>query len=319
MAQIKEMQLGEQYDSFFFLRQKLIKETRTGKEYLDLVLEDKTAIIPAKIWEIDSQVFGEISSGDFVKARVSLETYRDQKQLKIFKVRKVKEEDYDEGFDENSCFRKTPFDIDEMWEEIRDISAECSLKVSELLVSILDEFSERFRVWPAAVRIHHAYVGGLLEHTLSVTKTCLYFVEKYDISRDLLVCAAILHDIGKLEELSKDSGAEYTEKGQLIGHIVLGRDIVRKFASEVPDFPEDFLLLLEHLILSHQGQTEWGTVKVPMTLEALLLHYADDIDAKFNHVSNFILDDESEGLFTRRNAIMSRAFLKQLKNSEEQN
>ncbi len=319
MTQIKGMELGEQYDSFFFLRQKLRKETRAGKEYLDLVLEDKTAMIPAKIWEIDSQVFGEISSGDFVKARVSLETYRDQKQLKIFKVRKVKEEDYDDGFDENSCFRKTPFDIDEMWEEIRNISAECSPKVSKLLISILDEFSDHFRSWPAAVRIHHAYIGGLLEHTLSVTKTCLYFVEKYEVSRDLIVSAAILHDIGKLEELSKDSGAEYTERGQLIGHIVLGRDIVRKFASEITDFSKDFLLLLEHLILSHQGQTDWGTVKVPMTLEAILLHYADDIDAKFNHVSNFILDDESEGLFSHRNPIMNRVFFKESKNLEEQN
>tara|TARA_Y100000588_G_scaffold390896_1_gene497718 strand:- start:2478 stop:3437 length:960 start_codon:yes stop_codon:yes gene_type:complete len=319
MTKIKEMELGEQYDSFFFLREKLIKETRTGKEYMDILLEDDTATISAKIWEIDSQVFGEISSGDFVKARVSLETYRDQKQLKIFKVRKVKEEDYNEGFDETSCFKKTNFDIDEMWDEIRDISSGCSPKISELLISILDKFSERFRVWPAAVKIHHAYVGGLLEHTLSVTKTCLYFVDKYEISKDLLVCAAILHDIGKLEELSKKSGAEYTEKGQLIGHIVLGRDIVREHASEIPDFPEDFLILLEHLILSHQGQTEWGTVKVPMTLEALLLHYADDIDAKFNHVSNFILDDESEGFFTRRSAIMNRTFLKQQKNMDEKN
>ena len=109
-----------------------------------------------------------------------------------------------------------------------------------MLINILDKFSERFRVWPAAFKIHHAYVGGLLEHTLSVTKTCLYFVDKYEISKDLLVCAAILHDIGKLEELSKKSGAEYTEKGQLIGHIVLGRDIVRKQASEITDFPEDF-------------------------------------------------------------------------------
>ena len=317
MTQIKEMELGAQYDSFFFLREKLTKETRAGKEYLDLVLEDKTAVISAKIWEIDSQVFGQITSGDFIKARVSVETYRDQKQLKIFKVRKVIEEDYNKGFDENSCFKMTPFDIDEMWEEIRNISYECSPKVSELLINILDEYSENFRVWPAAVKIHHAYVGGLLEHTLSVTKTCLYFVEKYSISRDLLVCAAILHDIGKLEELSKERVVEYSEQGQLIGNIVLGRDMIRKKASEISDFPEEFLLLLEHLILSHQGQTDWGTVKVPMTLEALLLHYADDIDAKFNHVSNFILDDEGEGLFTRRNAIMNRAFLKNQKYLDE--
>ena len=143
-------------------------------------------------------------------------------------------------------------------------------------------YEEKFKAWPAAQRVHHSYLGGLLEHTLSVTKTCIYLADKYEVCADLLLAAAMVHDIGKLDELSTRGGTEYTDKGKLVGHVVLGRDILREHAKNYSKLPEDFLLHLEHLILAHQGQLDWGTIKVPMSPEALLLHYADDIDAKFN-------------------------------------
>ncbi len=153
-------------------------------------------------------------------------------------------------------------------------------------------------------------LGGLLEHTLSVTKTCVYLAEKYDVSKDLLLAGALMHDIGKLQELSTSEGTFYTDEGRLIGHVVLGRDIVRDHGKNFENLPEEFLLHLEHLILAHQGQLEWGTVKVPMTPEALLLHYADDIDAKFNIATRTIEQDRGDDHFTSRNSIMQRAFYK---------
>ncbi|MED5579605.1 MAG: HD domain-containing protein [Nitrospinota bacterium] len=318
MTQIRDLEDGKEGFGFYYLREKLNKVTRQGKDYFDLVLEDETGTILARVWEIDKQVKGDLTSDTYVKAEYLADTYNEQLQLKILMIREIQDSDYDEGFDESSCHRSSPFPIDKMWEEIRKISSECSSKVSELLFSVLDEYSDSLRAWPAASKMHHAYFGGLLEHTLSVTKTCIYFAKKYRVSRDLIVSGAILHDIGKLEELSRASGGEYTKKGRLVGHIVLGRDIVRKFASKIPDFPEDFLLELEHLILSHQGQPEWGTVKVPMSKEALLLHYADDTDAKFNLVSNYIADDKSEGSFTNYYPNMNRVFLKGTKSAEDQ-
>ena len=281
MPTVSELKEEERFDSYFRVRQFDERETRNGKKYLDLLLEDRTASISGKVWEIDEQVVGVIESGDFVKVRAAVESYKGILQLRVLKIRKVNDEDFEEGFRIEDCVEQTPFDIDSMWEEIRETALSCHPLVAEFLLSIFEQYEDKIREWPAAQRIHHSYLGGLLEHTLSVTKTCIYLTEKYEISRDLLLCGAMLHDIGKLDELSTSGGFDYTDSGRLIGHVVLGRDIVRDNAKAYGKLPSDFCLHLEHLILAHQGQLDWGTVKVPMTPEALLLHYADDIDAKF--------------------------------------
>jgi 3'-5' exoribonuclease len=310
MSKADDLSEGDQFDGFFHVRDYQERATRAGKTYLDLTLEDRTAAISAKVWEVNSQVLGTIERGDFVKVRATAEDYRGILQLRVHKIRKVNDEDFEEGFRPEDCLEQTPFDIDSMWEEIRQIASSTHPVVAEFLVSIFDKYEEQFRVWPAAQRIHHSYLGGLLEHTLSVTKTCIYLGEKYEVSKDLLLAGALLHDIGKLNELSTSEGIFYTDEGRLIGHVVLGRDIVRDRGKEFERLPKEFLLHLEHLILAHQGQLEWGTVKVPMTPEALLLHYADDIDAKFNIAARTIGQDRGDDNFTSRNAIMQRPFYK---------
>ncbi len=310
MPRISELEHGQQFDGFFLLRECEEKMTRQGKVYLDMVLEDRTGNLPGKVWEVPHQVQGVIEGGDFVKVRALAENYRGTMQLKIEKIRRTTDSDGEEGFREEDCIARTSFDTEKMWKEIFQIAQSCHPLVAELLVSILEEYADQFQTWPAAQRIHHPYLGGLLEHTLSVTKTCLYLVEKYDVSRDLLVAGALLHDIGKLHELSGVGGTRYTSAGRLVGHIVLGRDILRNHAQRVENLPEEFVLHLEHLILSHQGQPDWGTVKVPMTPEAVLLHYADDMDAKFNIATRAIEQDRGDGEFTSRIAIVDRAFFK---------
>lgn len=310
MPKAAELNRGDHFDGFFHVRDSQERVTRSGKTYLDLTLEDSTGSIPSKVWEIETQLLGEVGRGDFVKVRATAEDYQGNLQLRVHKIRRVNDEDFVEGFRPEDCLEQTPFDIDSMWEEIREIAKSAHPNVAEFLVSVFDLYEEQFRQWPAAQRIHHSYLGGLLEHTLSVTKTCLYLTEKYQVSRDLLLAGALTHDIGKIHELSTKGGIFYTDQGRLIGHLVLGRDIVRDHAQKVSTLPEDFLLHLEHLILAHQGQLEWGTVKVPMTPEALLLHYADDIDAKFNIAIRTIEQDRGDENFTSRNAIMQRPFYK---------
>lgn len=310
MATVAGIKPGEQFDGFFRVRELTERKTRAGKTYLDLLLEDRTGSAPAKVWEVGEQVLGSIEQGDFVKVRAQAEDYRGLLQMRVQKIRAVNQEDYDGGFSPEDCIEQTPFDVDVMWEECRKIAESCHPDVAALLFSIFDGCAEKFRTWPAAQRIHHPYLGGLLEHTLSVTKTCLYLADKYEISRDLLVAGALLHDIGKFDELSASSGGNYTTKGRLIGHVVLGRDILREHAARQEGFPEEFLTLLEHLILSHQGLPEWGTVKVPMMPEALLLHYADDIDAKFNVMTRSILQNQSDDEFTERIPILARSLYK---------
>ncbi|MFP6891645.1 MAG: HD domain-containing protein [Nitrospinota bacterium] len=310
MPNVSDLSTGEKFDAFFRIRDLQKKETRNGRQYLDLVLEDRTGGISAKVWEVEEQVLGVIERGDFVKARAVVESYQGNFQLRIQKIRKVNDEDYEEGFRQEECIEQTPFDIDLMWEEIRRIARTCHPLVADFLISIFGQYEEKFKFWPAAQRIHHPYLGGLLEHTLSVTKTCIYLADKYEVFADLLVAAAMIHDIGKFDELSTSGGIEYTDEGRLIGHVVLGRDILRDHAKSYGELPGDFLLHLEHLILAHQGQLDWGTVKVPMTPEALLLHYADDIDAKFNIMKRAIEMDRGDESFTSRNSIMQRPFYK---------
>ncbi len=316
MANVVTLKEGERFDSFFNIREFETRQSRAGREYLDLVLEDMTGDIPAKVWEPATQAQGPIGVGDFIKVRALPENYQGRLQLRVERIRRVNEQDYESGFRPENCVQRTPYDINVMWEEAKRIADSCHPLVAAYLTAILNAYEEKFREWPASQRIHHPYLGGLLEHTLSVTKTCLYLADKYDVSKDLLVAGALLHDIGKLEELSTEGATHYTPAGSLLGHIVLGRDIAREWAGRAGVFaegeklPEDFLLHLEHLILSHQGQPEWGTVKVPMSAEALLLHYADDIDAKIHLLKRVVAEDRGDGDFTARNHIMARAFYK---------
>jgi 3'-5' exoribonuclease len=240
-------------------------------------------------------------------------------QLEIKKIRPVEDGDRQEGFDPLMCQPASRFDPVEMFAELINIveSRIENVPLRELVADILEQNREQLLVWPAAKKNHHAFISGYLEHVLNVTRTSCHLAEKYGelyndlqppINQDVIVAGAVLHDIGKLRELATTpAGAEYTASGCLIGHVLQGRDIVRETAVGRSIDPE-ILLRLEHVIVSHQRLPEWGAPKPPMTPEALIVHYADDLDAKMNMLICTLKEDTTEGPVTTKRNAMAQQF-----------
>jgi 3'-5' exoribonuclease len=240
--------------------------------------------------------------------------------LDIRKIREVVDADAADGFDATACLPQSRFEPQQMFEELLEIVRQqiACAPLRALVESILLANRPLLLRLPAARHNHHAFVAGWLEHTLSVTRTAIYLAEKYanyypemepPLDRGMVVAGAILHDIGKIRELDQQpQGTIYTAEGGLIGHMLLGRDIVREAAAATP-LPGDLLLRLEHLIIAHQRLPEWGSPKPPMTPEALLVHYADDIDAKFCMMSTILATDGNSGpLTSKKNVLMQQVY-----------
>lgn len=312
MKYINELKEGEKLIEFYLVEDKQIRTKKSGEEYISFILKDRTGQIPSVMWDDVDQYKERFQKGDFVKIEGTVGRYGSDLQITVTRIRRVEERDYREGFDKSNYFETTEGDIEMMLKEIFDLIG--TLKdnsIRRLVKEILEENKEKMRIYPGAKSIHHEYIGGLLEHTLSVAKSCDYFGGKYNgVDRDLLMAGALLHDIGKLRELSLKNTTEYSKEGHLIGHIVLGRDMVREKAGEIEGFPGDKLVQLEHIILSHQGNTEWGSPKSPMTLEALIIHYVEDLDAKVNIFKKTIKKDREEGKFTQRSSLLDRVLYK---------
>jgi 3'-5' exoribonuclease len=312
-----EMVHGQESDLFALLTIKELLATRDGKPYHRVGFRDAQREVSFPIWQ-DSPWAEDCrqswATGVCYKLRA---LYRDTNygpQLEIRKIRPVTDADRADGYDPQMFLPRSRFEPTQMWTQLVEL---IDGKVDEpglrrLTHALLSEHRERLLVLPAATRNHHAYAGGWLEHVLSVTRTAVYFAEKYDdyypdlkprLSRSLVVAGAVLHDIGKLCELEwQPEGAAMTASGALIGHILQGRDLVREAAARLaaagqPVDPE-LLLRLEHIVVSHQRLPEWGSPKPPMTPEALLVHYADDLDAKFAMVYGILRDDASAGPLT---------------------
>ncbi len=313
MKYIRDLKENDNVTSFSTVRQKRIKLKRNGEPYIELILADRTGQIEAKIWDDVNIWRDQIAEGDVVKYRGRVQVYNTSRQLILERLRKTNAEDRAEGFTEQEVIPATAYDISEMWTRLNGLVHEnCqSEQILRLLQNVLHRFDEQIKSYPAATEVHHNYWGGFLEHSLSVLESAIFFAGKYPgLDRDLLVAGAVLHDIGKLEELANPHNPGYTTRGILIGHIVLGRDILREEAAKIPDFPGDRLVLLEHLILSHQGQLEWGSPKQPRIPEALVLHYIDDLDAKINRVFRLLRDDQNDSEFTAYDRILGREIFK---------
>lgn len=310
---LADMVHGQEADLFVLLKSKDELKTRDGKAYFKVTLRDARREVSFPIWS-DSPWAEECrqqwTPGVFYKLRA---TYRDTTygpQLDIRKIREVTDADKADGFDPGLFVAQSRFDPATMFAELRAIAAEITNPaLATLVLALLDENRESLLTLPAATRNHHAYYAGYLEHVLSVTRTAVYLADKYieyypdmrpPLDRDLVVAGAILHDIGKLREIAwQPEGAEYTAAGRLVGHILQGRDIVREAAARYP-LEGDLLLRLEHIIIAHQRLPEWGSPKPPMTPEALLVHYADDIDAKMNMMYTTLRDDTTPGPLTSK-------------------
>lgn len=323
LVNLFEMQDGETGDFFALLVSKEAMTTRDGKPYFRVGFRDARREVNFPVWGDSPWAVAcrdEWTPGEFYKLRAA---YRDTNygpQLEIRKIRPVSEADADEGFDPGMCLERTRFDPQAMFDELMEIVAEriTDPGLRALVESILSKNREQILASPAARQNHHAYVGGLLEHTLSVTRTAVQLADKYDdyypdleprLDKGLVAAGAILHDVGKLRELAQDpTGTSYTPSGELIGHILQGRDLVREAAAGI-DVDADTLLRLEHLIIAHQRLPEWGSPKPPMTPEALLVHYADDVDAKYQMVYRILRDDTTVGpLTSKKNILRQRIY-----------
>lgn len=285
MKYIESLREGERINEIYLCKVKQSALTKAGKPYDNLILQDKTGTLDAKIWEPGSVGIDEFDSLDYIAVMGDITSFQGNLQLNVKRVRKVQEGEYDP----KDYLPVSKKDIDGMYTELLGLIA--SVKhpyLRKLLESFFVEdkdFEKRFKFHSAAKSVHHGFVGGLLEHTLSVTKNCDYFAETYPIlNRDLIVSAAIFHDIGKLEELSTFPENDYTDEGQLLGHIMIGAEMVGERIRTILGFPKGTANELKHCILAHHGELEYGSPKKPALAEALALSFADNIDAKMETI-----------------------------------
>ena len=299
---ISEFKEGSDIRGFFLCVEKHLRNTRGGDLYLDLVLRDRTGQITAKLWKEVSEYHDKFSAGDAVVVAGQVDVYLDKLQLNVKKINIASVQSYGRyGYDPALIVPSAKSDAKQMWKELRSHIKNINNKYLKMLVtSIYKEYENQLLTHPASVVMHHNYRSGLLEHTLSMAQTGISLAKHYSVDIDLLMTGILLHDIGKVKEITSELEASYSEVGNLIGHIVLGRDIAIEAASKIKGFPSDLLVKVEHLILSHQGQYDWQSPKKPKFKEALLLHLIDNMDAKMNLMEKAIDDDVEEGKWTSR-------------------
>jgi len=295
MKYIKDYRDGDRISDIYLCKSKHSALTRNGKAYDNVSLLDKTGTIDAKVWEPNSAGIEDYDALDYIEVVGDVTTFNGALQVNIKRIRKCREGEYDPS----DYMPTTPFDVDEMWKELTGIIASVE---NEYLHRLLDsffgdeEFARTFRFSSAAKSIHHSFVGGLLQHTLSVTRICDFLASKYyRINRDLLITAAICHDIGKVREISAYPQNDYTDAGQYLGHIVIGVEMIGDAIRGIDGFPTALEQELKHCILSHHGEYEFGSPKKPAIIEAVALNYADNTDAKLEAFTELLENSNESG------------------------
>lgn len=280
MKYISSLREGERINEIYLCKSKQTAMTKAGKPYDNVILQDKTGTLDAKIWDTGSVGIEEFDAMDYVAITGDITSFQGNLQCSIKRARKVSESEYDPA-DYLPVSKK---DIEEMYKELMAlIQSVKNPYLGKLLHMFFDneEFAKRFKFHSAAKSVHHGFVGGLLEHSLSVAKNCDFFAGNYPVlNRDLLITAAIFHDVGKLKELSVFPENDYTDAGQLLGHIVIGSEWISDAIKKIDGFPIVLANELKHCILSHHGELEFGSPKKPALIEAVALSFADNIDAK---------------------------------------
>jgi 3'-5' exoribonuclease len=295
----------------FFLCARKERRTGRGGPFLVLLLQDVSGEIGGKVFQDVDAAGAEFDVGEFVAVQGRSNVFQQRIELVIDRIRRVVPADAALGFREEDCIPCSPRPIDEMWQELQDrIASVGDPHVHELLTRVATRHEAKLRVWPAARQVHHAYRGGLLEHLLKIMEAAVLLADVYGARRDLLIAGALLHDIGKLVELDYRIATDYSVEGNLVGHIVIGAGIVRDTIREIPDFPPELGLEIEHLVLSHHGARDLGSPVVPMTVEAFILAAADDLDAKLFQVRRHLAADESDGRFTTYHRYLERSLFK---------
>ena len=306
---VEEIQEDDRVSGSYLVREKRLQKTRNGKPFLSLVLSDRTGQIPAKVWDRAESFSSLFKEGDIVHVTGLAGSYRDEIQITVSGLEPVREKADPEIFLESS-----PGDPAEMMRSLRGIlRAVRNPDLAALINAFLDDRKSvaLFRKAPAAKNFHHNYIGGLLEHTLSVCELAVQVAAHYPrLDRDLLIASAFLHDIGKIRELKHDLSLDYTDEGRLVGHVVLSLSMVEERLQGLERFPGDLAVRLKHMILSHHGQYDFGSPKEPKFLEAFALNLIDDLDAKINGLGRFMEKDRSQGHWTEFNRMFGKYFLK---------
>lgn len=291
MKYIRELRDGERLVGIYLCKHKQSAMTKNGKPYDTVLLQDKTGVLDAKIWDPNSYGIEDFEDLDYIEVTGDIITFAGALQLNIKRARKARESEYNPG----DYLPVSTRNVEEMYAEL--LAYVRSVK-NPWLAQLLDgwfmrdaDFIKAFKFSSAAKTVHHGFVGGLLEHTLSVTKLCAYYTKAYPIlNRDLLITAALLHDAGKTRELSPFPVNDYTDNGQLLGHIMMGAEMVHDAAMRIPGFPPRLESELKHCILAHHGELEYGSPKKPALAEAMALNLADNTDARMETLREVFLD-----------------------------
>jgi len=307
---ITDIRAGDRVDDIFVLSEKILSQKKDGNNFLNITLSDKTGTIKGVVWDNVDQIAAGITSGNFAHVNGSVSEYRGTLQVVI----KIMEPFPSDRIDPSDFLPQTSRDIEGMFKRL--VKRMDSI-TTDYLKALIDaffkdkEFVNKFKTAPAAKKMHHAYIGGLLEHTLSMTSLAEKIAGHYSgIDRDLLLSGAILHDIGKIDEFEYQFKIDYSDKGRLLNHIVIGLKMVDEKLSGIKHFPEDQVLLLKHLIVSHHGTREFGSPEPPKTIEAVLLNYIDEIDSKVNAIRDFIASEDPDETWTSYHRLLERHFYK---------
>jgi len=318
---VSDMRDGQTVNQCFLVKQKTQRSTRAGDPYLEITLADRTGIIAARAWaEAANRYASQFAEGEFVYAQGRVETYRNKLQIIVESIHRLSIHEHESGrlpgFDPSLLVSTSSRDRDEMWSELLELVSTIEPEdLRQLTLNLLNKNKEAFANHPAAASKHHAYLGGLLEHTLEVAHGVSEFAIRNPIlglHHGLATAGAILHDIGKLIELENPIAATYGFEGQLIGHLLLGRDMIREEAQSITWTDERLPKLMEHILISHHGELEYAAAMVPKTAEAIAIYHFDNLSAKLNMLHTHIQNDSEEGDFTDWERNFERRFFKGL-------
>jgi 3'-5' exoribonuclease len=307
---VSDLQDGQAVSTLFLVCEKGIRTSARGKSWLELSLRDRTGSIPAKMWDNFEAIAKTFECDDVVVIRGRVKLYNGQKEVTLEQIIPAEEREYELA----DFLAHTKFDVEQLYAELRaSIAAMSNPFLQRLLQSIVDDsaIAAKLKRAPAAMMMHHAFVGGLLEHVVSLIGLSRGVIAQYpELDADLLLTGIVLHDVGKIEELSYERGVQYTTPGRLLGHITIGCGIVRDKIKTIPDFPAPLAILVEHLILSHHGSLEFGSPTLPQTREAVALHFLDDMDSKMAAMRTTLDSTGGSEEWTDRNPALRRAILR---------
>jgi 3'-5' exoribonuclease len=307
---VKDLEPDPSITGFFLVHEKEVRSTANGKPYLRMELGDRTGTVEARMWDQFEAPAKDVSRDDFVKVQARVELYRNRPQLTLQQFRVAKPEEIDLG----DFLPRTSYDVEELYKKILGFIEEMKNPwLKQLCSHILTDpkIIERFKRAPAAKVMHHAYIGGLIEHVASLCGLAKQIAAHYpELDVDLLLMAALLHDVGKLDELCYERAVSYSVEGQLLGHIVMEVESVAKVMDCIEGFPDRLKTVVQHMLISHHGEYEFGSPKLPMIREALAFHYMDDLDSKMGAIRAALAVDSGESDWSAFSGALGRKFLR---------